>query len=89
MFDGKNETIDRKRTYELFYYSIALSIQSYTAYSMVFMPRFKNMALIIVPVLAAGYFTQELDYSDMPFEKHLSWLGFNVGWGAMIGAMAL
>ena len=89
MFDGKDETIDRKRSYELFYYTIALSIQSYTAYSMVFMPRTKNMALIVLPVLAAGYMAQKLDYHQMPFEKHLSWLGFNVGWGAMIGAMAM
>ena len=54
-----------------------------------FMPRTKNVALLILPVFAAGYLTQKLDYDEMPFEKHLSWLGFNVGYGAMIGALAM
>ena len=49
--------IPSKRTNELFYYSVALSIQSYAAFSMKFFPKTKSMSKIVVPVLAAGYLT--------------------------------
>jgi hypothetical protein len=52
---------------------------------MLFFPKTQNIAKILALVVAAGYVTQKIDYNQNPFEKHLSWLGFNVGWGALIG----
>ena len=34
-----------------------------------------------------GYLTQKISYYDYPFEKHLAWMAFNVGWGALVGSI--
>ena len=49
--------IEQKRNNELFFYSTALSIQSYAAFSMVFFPKAQNISKIIVPVIVLGYLT--------------------------------
>ena len=54
---------------------------------MKFFPKTKYLSKIVLPVLATGYMTQKISYINYPFEKHLSWMAFNVGWGAMIGQM--
>ena len=56
---------------------------------MVFFPKTKNIGKLILHVIAAGYLAQKICYKENPFEKHLCWLGFNIGYGSIIGQLAM
>lgn len=84
-----DQEIDTTRNNQLFYYSLALSLQSYSAYAQLTLPRANSILKLSVPVFLLGYLTQKIDYETHPTEKHFSWLFFNLGWGAIFGQIMM